>query len=63
MGLVRLGTGRDAADVSFATMFGTVKSSVPVISIEAIDDPSNGFTLPRFCPEALSTHGDFVTLQ
>src|SRR3989338_8461730 len=28
-GLIRLGTGRDAADVSFATIFGTVKSWSP----------------------------------
>lgn len=56
MGLVRLGTGRDAADASFATMFGSVKSFAPVISIKAIDDAANGFTLPRHCSEALSTH-------
>lgn len=56
MGLVRLGTGRDAADASFATVFGSVKSFTPVINIEAIDDPANGFTLPRHCTEALSTH-------
>lgn len=56
MGLVRLGTGRDAADASFATMFGSVKSFAPVINIEAIDDPANGFILPRHCDEALSTH-------
>jgi transglutaminase-like putative cysteine protease len=62
MGLVRLGTGRDAADVSFATMFGAIKSSPPVITIEAINDPENGFTLPRFCLEALSTHGELVTV-
>ena len=63
MSLVRLGTGRDAADVSFATIFGTVKSSAPVIAIEAINDPANGFTLPQFCTEALSTHAEFVTVQ
>jgi len=57
MGLVRLGTGRDAADVSFATIFGAVRSSAPVIVVEAIDDPANGYTLPWRCPEALSTHG------
>jgi transglutaminase-like putative cysteine protease len=56
MGLVRLGTGRDAADVSFATMFGTIKSYQPLIAIEAINDPANGFTVPRFCQEALSSH-------
>ena len=56
-GLVRIGTGRDAADVSFATMFGTVKSFAPVISILAVDDPANGFTLPRQSQDAVSTHG------
>jgi transglutaminase-like putative cysteine protease len=62
MGLVRIGTGRDAADVSFATIFGAIKSSSPVITIEAINDQANGFALPRFCPEALSTHGELVML-
>jgi transglutaminase-like putative cysteine protease len=55
MGLVRLGTGRDAADTSVATVFGSVKSIIPVINIEAINDPDNGFTLPWHCPEVLST--------
>lgn len=63
MGLVRLGTGRDAADTSFAMVFGSVKSFAPVINIEAIDDPANGFTLPRHCTEALSTHAEFVKNQ
>jgi transglutaminase-like putative cysteine protease len=58
MGLVRIGTGRDAADVSFATMFGSVKSSAPVITIDAVDDPANGFSLPRYSPDAVSTHGE-----
>lgn len=63
MGLVRLGTGRDAADVSFATMFGTIKSWAPMIAIEAVNDPANGYAMPRFCQEALSTHGEFATAQ
>jgi transglutaminase-like putative cysteine protease len=63
MGLIRIGTGRDAADVSFATMFGTIKSFAPVIAIEAVNDPANGFTLPRYSQEALSTHGEFATMQ
>lgn len=58
MGLVRIGTGRDAADVSFATMFGSMKSEAPRISIVAVDDPAAGFTLPRFSPEAVSTFGE-----
>lgn len=56
MGLVRLGTGRDAADTSFATVFGSVKSFIPVVNIEAIDDPAQGFTLPFHCTEVLSTY-------
>jgi transglutaminase-like putative cysteine protease len=55
MGLVRLGTGRDAVDTSFATVFGSVKSLAPVINIEALDDPAQGFTLPWHCTELLST--------
>ena len=55
MGLVRIGTGRDAADVSFATLFGAVRSRPPVISIVALDDAPNGYDLPRHCGQALST--------
>ena len=55
MGLVRIGTGRDAADISFATMFGSLKSHAPLISITALDDPARGFILPRHSTEALST--------
>jgi len=63
MGLVRIGTGRDAADVSFATMFGSVKSFAPVISIDAVDDPAGGFTLPTHSAHAVSTHGDLAMSQ
>jgi len=55
MGLVRIGTGRDASDVSFATIFGDVRSSAPRISIEAINDPANGFIQPIHSTEALSS--------
>jgi len=55
MALVRIGTGRDAADVSFATIFGAVRSRIPVISIDALDDPGNGFFLPQPGAQALST--------
>ena len=58
MGLVRLGTGRDAADVSFATIFGTVKSRAPRIAIEGIEDAANGIDLPHACVDALSTDGE-----
>ena len=55
MGLVRIGTGRDAADVSFATLFGAVTTSAPLISIEAVDDTANGYVQPSYCNEALSS--------
>lgn len=55
MGLVRIGTGRDAADVSFATMFGSMSSQAPAITITALDDPANGYELPHHCAQALST--------
>ncbi len=54
-GLIRIGTGRDAADVSFATIFGPVRTGMPVVSFDAIDDPANGFTLPVRTELAVST--------
>ena len=55
MGFVRLATGRDAADAAFATMFGGVMSSAPVISIEALPDDQGVLVLPQHVAEALST--------
>ena len=55
MGFVRIGTGRDAADISFATIFGSISSDVPVLTIEALDDPAQGYEVPRHRTEALST--------
>jgi len=55
-GLVRIGTGRDAADVSFATMFGTMKAYAPLVSITAVEDPSRGIFLPEHSADAISTH-------
>lgn len=57
MGFVRLGTGRDAADVSFATIFGTVASGAPRISIEAIAGDDGRLVMPQHCAQALSTDG------
>ncbi len=57
MGLVRIGTGRDAADVAFATMFGAVRSNPPIISIIALDDPANGYQLPVHTTDGVSTSG------
>lgn len=55
MGFVRFGTGRDAADVSFATMFGGVRAHAPVIKAVAVLDAAAGMVLPHHCAEALST--------
>jgi len=55
MGFVRFGTGRDAADVAFATIFGGVRSQAPLIRASAIEDASRGIVLPHHCAEALST--------
>ncbi|GGD07730.1 transglutaminase-like domain-containing protein [Halopseudomonas salina] len=62
MGLLRIGTGRDAADVSFATLFGAATSAPPLIAIEAIDDPQHGLELPVHQANALSTAGAPATL-
>jgi len=55
MGLIRLGTGRDAADVPFVTVFGNVISESPSITIEAIVDESKGLELPTYQHQALSS--------
>jgi hypothetical protein len=57
MGFVRLGTGRDAADVSVATMFGGVKSYSPIIRAQAIGDPSYSMEQPLPSLQAVSTDG------
>ena len=53
MGFVRLGTGRDAADVAFATIFGAVTSKAPLVRVTAAQGA--GFVLPHHCRDALST--------
>jgi hypothetical protein len=57
MGFVRFGTGRDAADVSFATIFGTVAPAVPKIAIEALPGADGRLVTPYHCADALSTDG------
>jgi transglutaminase-like putative cysteine protease len=54
-GLIRIGTGRDAADVAFATMFGSVRSGMPLVSFVAEEDPAAGVTLPWHPEHAVST--------
>jgi len=55
MGLVRFGTGRDAADVAFATIFGGVRSQAPMIRATAVEDPARDIVRPYHCNDALST--------
>ncbi|HPV23075.1 MAG TPA: transglutaminase family protein, partial [Casimicrobium sp.] len=55
MGFVRFGTGRDAADVAFATIFGGVSSQAPLIEATAIVDARHGSVVPTTCADALST--------
>jgi transglutaminase-like putative cysteine protease len=57
MGFVRFGTGRDAADVAFATIFGSVMSSAPRIRIESVAGDDGRQVTPRHVPQALSTDG------
>jgi transglutaminase-like putative cysteine protease len=57
MGFVRLGTGRDAADVAFATIFGGVRSMAPRIAIEAVAGDDGRIVTPQHCQQALSTDG------
>jgi len=57
MGFVRFGTGRDAADVAFATIFGTVMSSAPVLSIRAVAGADGRLQVPHHCTEGVSTDG------
>lgn len=57
MGLLRIGTGRDAADVAFAMIFGSVISWAPLISTQAMTTGHPDLIQPYRCVEALSTIG------
>ena len=57
MGLLRFGTGRDAADAAFATIFGGVVGSAPKVCIEAVPNAEGVLLLPHHVPYALSTDG------
>ena len=58
MGFVRFCTGRDAADIAFATIFGNVNAAQPVISIQAVPDGDGQLVLPQHVAYALSTDGE-----
>jgi len=55
MGFLRFGTGRDAAHAAFATIFGNVVGTAPVISIEAIPNAQGELMMPHHVPYAIST--------
>ena len=55
MGLVRIGTGRDAVDVPFATVFGAVSPALPLIRINAVEDAAQGLVMPFHTDQALSS--------
>jgi transglutaminase-like putative cysteine protease len=55
MGLVRLGTGRDAADVPVAMIFGRAIAAPPVLLTRAIVDDARGLLQPQHCDDGLST--------
>ena len=57
MGFVRFATGRDAADIAFATIFGSVRAAQPQIHIEAIPNGQGQLVIPQHVNYALSTDG------
>ena len=57
MGFVRFSSGRDAADIAFATIFGRVYAAQPVITIEAVPNAHGQLRLPQHVHHALSTDG------
>lgn len=55
MGLLRIGTGRDASEVAFATIFGTINWTMPKITIRAEGDENSGLVQPFRHDYAVST--------
>lgn len=54
-GLMRIGTGRDAADVAFCTAFGPVACHAPRLSIRTVVDPARNLDAPLRTDRAVST--------
>ena len=54
-GLIRIATGRDAADVAFATMFGNVRGGMPKVAFAAEGDSAEGVAAPQSTQLAVST--------
>jgi transglutaminase-like putative cysteine protease len=57
MGFVRFCTGRDAADIAFATIFGRVNAMQPVISIQPVPNQQGKLVTPQHVSYALSSDG------
>jgi transglutaminase-like putative cysteine protease len=55
MGFIRMGTGRDAADAPFASIFGTVDMQGLALTIEAIAGADGAVQMPFHTADALST--------
>ncbi len=55
LGLIRIGTGRDAADVSFATIFGMVETHPLTVSTTALSQNSSDVILLEHTNMAIST--------
>lgn len=54
-GLLRIGTGRDAADIPFAAIFGKVELKRPLVAIQALTDDASGIGMPLATAKAIST--------
>ena len=57
MGFVRFATGRDAADIAFATIFGSVNAAQPIIHIQAVVNSQGQLVVPQHVGYALSSDG------
>ncbi len=62
MGFVRFCTGRDAADIAFATIFGSVIAAQPVVHIEVVADSNGNLPVLQHVSHALSTDGPYRKL-
>jgi transglutaminase-like putative cysteine protease len=57
MAFVRFGTGRDAADIAFATLYGRVHAHQPVLTMQAVPNGLGSLVVPKSTALALSTDG------
>ena len=57
MGFVRFCTGRDAADIAIATIFGRINAMQPVISMRPVPNGRGELVTPQHVGYALSTDG------